>query len=193
VDDGAYNPAEAGGPLRQGELLSTVEQYVVHLAEASSHSPVGVERVTHPFAVILTQDCDLAQDFNVRSATSNPDRRPLIPGVLMCEVDLARNLKGDPARIAPGSDIWKRIIQNKDERFQYLRGLEASRDALGTGAEPLLVDFKRSFIVETAMLYEQLKKATRRRAVLTSPYREQLSYRHACYIARVALPRDHHV
>jgi hypothetical protein len=144
----------------------------------------------HPFAIVLAQDCDLAQDFMGRRGEVKP--KLLVPNILMCEVDLAENLKGDAERIARGSDIWKRVEQNQDDRFQFLREVAPDTDALGEGVGPLLVDFKRTFTLPTDGLYEQLLRVAKRRSVLTSPYREHLSSRHAHFISRVALPLDHH-
>jgi hypothetical protein len=192
VDGPTYIPAVSGGPLRQGEVLSSVEQYDVQVSSEGDEGPVSARRRMHPFSVVLTQDCDLAQDFKGRTSGSPSDTRLLIPNILMCEVDLAENLKVDRDRIALGSDIWKRVVQNQDCRFQYLREITAEFDALGEGIKALLIDFKHTFSLQTEMLYEQLHRAARRRAVLMSPYREQLSFRHAHFISRVALPRDHH-
>lgn len=192
MDGSTYALPVFAGPLRQGEILSSVEQFVVHINTQDPEGPVGVRIKRHPFAVVLAQDCDLAQDFKGRSGDSAPEPKLIIPNILLCEVDLAENLKAG-GTIAPGSDIWKRIVQNKDERFQYLRGVSTDVDALGIGIQPLLVDFKRTFTVSTELLYEQLQKATKRRTVLTSPYLEHLSARYASFISRVALPYDHHL
>lgn len=185
-----YIPAESDGPLRQGELLSCVEQYIVKVCGQAPDGPVDAIRKMHPFAIVLGQDCDLAQDFAGRN--NELQTKLQVPNVLMCEVDLAENLKRDSDRIARGSDIWKRVVQNKDDRFQYLREVTSTVDAMNEGIPALLIDFKRTFTLPTDVLYEQLKRITKRRTVLASPYREHLSFRYAHFIARVALPIDHH-
>lgn len=186
----SYIPAVSGGPLRQGEILSSLEQYLARAADSAGMAPVDLRLKTHPFAVVLTQDCDLAQDFAGRQGAAQ--NKLLVPNILMCEMDFAEDLKGDADRIARGSDIWKRIVHNKDERFHYLREVTRDADASGEGVAPLLVDFKRSFTLPTEGLYEQLSRNAKRRAILTCPYREHLASRHAFFISRVALPVDHH-
>ncbi len=190
VDGPTYDASIAGSPLRQGEILSSVEQYIVRASTQGADHPVDAKRKLHPFAVVLAQDCDLAQDFAGRQ--NEIQVRLLIPNIMMCELDLAESLKGDTDRIAKGPDIWKRIIQNKDDRFQYLRAIAPEFDALAQGIAALLADFKRTFTLPTDGLHEQLQRVTKRRAVLMSPYREHLSFRHAHFISRVALPLDHH-
>lgn len=191
MDGPTYLPASAVGALRQGEILSSVEQHIV-VIELDGAAPPELRKKTHPLAIVLSQDCDLEQDFKGRSGDA-PLLRLLMPNILICEVDVATNLQGDPQRIAPGGDIWKRIIQNKDERYQYLREIRPGADAEGIGTAPLLIDFKRTFTLPSDGLYAQINRTAKRRTVLASPYREHLSWRHACFIARVALPLDHHV
>jgi hypothetical protein len=96
-------------------------------------------------------------------------------------------------KIAAGSDIWKRIIHNKDDRFQHLRQIPPESDLAAIGIAALIVDFKRIFTLPTEILYGQLQRSAKRRAVLTSPYLEHLSGRCAHFLSRVALPVDHHV
>lgn len=190
MDGETYIRANSGGPLRQGEILSSIEQYIAQVSGRGAGYPVDVKLKLHPFAVVLTQGCDLAQDFAGRE--DEAQGRLLIPNVVLCEVDLAQNLKGDSERIAPGSETWKRVTQNQVDRFQYLREIMSADDALNEGIPALLVDFKRIFTLPTDGLYEQLLRVAKRRTVLASPYREHLSSRHAHFISRVALPKDHH-
>ncbi len=182
-----YTLADQTGPIRQGEIISHVDLYIVQLSDREGE-PVTVRRESQPYSIVMTQDCDLAQDFNIRS-TDNPAAAKLMHNILLCAVDTAENLK---ATVPVGSDIWKRIIQNKDDRYQYLREIAIDFDSVGVGIPTLLIDFKRAFTIPTAMLYEQLRRQARRRAVLTSPYLEHLSSRFAYFVSRVALPRDHH-
>lgn len=190
-DEPTYRSPVSVGPLRQGEILSSVDQHVIQLSEQVVEASVTFRVKSHPFAVVLSQDCDLAQDFSGRASGLSSAVRQLIDDVLLCAVDLADNMKTGGS-IATGSDIWKRIVQNKDDRFQYLRAVAADNDSQGAGIPPLLIDFKRAFTIPTEVLYGLLGKTIKRRTVLTSPYLEHLSSRYAYFISGVALPRDHH-
>lgn len=91
-----------------------------------------------------------------------------------------------------GKDIKKRIYQNKDERYQYLRAIEPAQDVLKEGLQSMILDFKRYFTLATDDLYYQLETTAKRRAVLNSPYLEHLTTRFFNFQARVALSEDHY-
>ncbi|HKF47860.1 MAG TPA: hypothetical protein VKB38_10930 [Terracidiphilus sp.] len=189
MDGQPYSRSVPGNQLRQGEIISSVAQYMVSVNYNDQAQPSDVRSRIHPYVIVLSQDCDLAQDFSCRQSSNTSNA---LQNILLCEVDLASNIKGDRTRI-PGSDIWKRIHQNQDSRFQFLRAVVAEHDTGGAGIPEMLVDFRRAFTLPTADLYEQAKWSAKRRAVLKSPYVEHLSTRFGFFLSRVALPLDHHV
>jgi hypothetical protein len=174
-------------PLRQGEILSDLVQ--VHLKLDSLRGEGTPEHAlkVHPLTVVLSQDCDLEQDFKARAATVAADKT--IPNILFCEVITAERLR-DSGGV--NSTIWARIRTNKDERYQFLQKVEAADDALGQGLPELGIDFKRYFTVPADEVYWRVQIGeAKRRCVLVSPYLEHLSSRFASYLSRVALPQDH--
>jgi hypothetical protein len=179
-----YMPSVAGEALSCCEILSGVMQH--RKSFQSLHAPEPeLETITHPQCIVISQDCDLEQDFKVRQ--NNPEASPL-PNVLLCQVSFADDLRGN---VAPGKDIWKRIIQNKDERYQFLRAVPALQDAANEGLDDLGIDLRRYFSVPTDELYEQFNLGARRRCRLLSPFKEHLMDRLGYFVARVALPYDH--
>ncbi len=83
---------------------------------------------------------------------------------------------------------------NKDERFQYIRAVDASCDAVREGTPGLVLDFKRYFSIPTDEVLRRLELGElKRRAYLEPPYREHLATRFCYYHFRVALPEDHFV
>jgi len=184
--------------LCQGEIISDLER--IRLApeclEREHLSPIDLIRVPHPLAIIMSQDCDLEQDFRVRQAENFPllstDRPPsdkLIPNVLFCNVVTAAQLYQPPAI---NSRIWERIKINKDERYHFLQSIEGGCDGQQIGLPELTIDFKRFFTMPTEEVYQRLRMAgTKRRACLNSPYLEHLSSRFSFYLGRVGLPEDH--
>lgn len=96
-------------------------------------------------------------------------------------------------RGAPGinSAIWRRIEQNKDERYQFLKRITPEQDTLGEGLPELGIDFKRYFTIPTDEVYVRLSAGVQRRCRLVSPYLEHLSTRFWYFQARVALPAEH--
>jgi hypothetical protein len=178
-------------PLRQCEILSHVVSVRVRPDSLGSEEP-AYENLVIGLAVILTQDCDLEQDHQVRFVTPKPASDKLLPAVLMAEVYTAQDVF---ARIAEGNrKQWERlnIAGNKNERFHFLQPVRPGCDWLYEGLPELTIDFKRYFTVPTAELYRRIElNQVRRRCVLLSPYLEHLSSRFAYFLSRVALPLDH--
>jgi hypothetical protein len=146
-----------------------------------------VDPKLHPFAIVLTQDCDLEQDFRARSANNRPDK--LVPNILFCEA-----IEADRFRGTEGIDrrILDRIRINKDERYQFLQTAAAHEDALREGLPELGIDFKRYFTIPTDEVYRRIELGeAQRRCILSSPYLEHFSSRFAYFLSRIALPSDH--
>lgn len=179
-----YFPSSSGA-LRQGEILSDLVQASLRFDTIWQDQPV-VKTMEHPLAIVVTQDCDLEQDFKARTGQNATDK--LIPSVLFCQMTTAEGLRGQQGIT---SEIWKRIRNNKDERYHFLQKVEATHDALNKGLSELGVDFKRYFTIPTDEVYERLVSEAKRRCRLVSPYLEHFSTRFAYYQFRVALPSDH--
>lgn len=188
-DEGRFYAPSRSGALRQCELVSSLVEVRAASTSGQQDNPT-VDLVTHPFALVLSQDCDLEIDFLARNhpeSLSTPKEK-LLPGVLFCELVAASELKG---RLSDGQ-IWRQIRENKNERYAYLRSGPPELDALKEGFPDLGMDFKRYFTVPTNVVYEQLSNKAARRACLESPYLEHLSTRFANYLSRIALPEEHH-
>lgn len=193
-----YESSEEG-PLRQGEILSGV---VVTILRRDIENVMNQEAllVTFPYSIVVTQDCDLEQDYLARYSDSASKHR-LMSSILFCEVELADLVRHGSDELpedkkARASNInskaWKIISQNKDERFHYLTGFTESEDKLSKGSPHLAIEFKRYFTVPTEEIYYQIStKKAARRCRLKSPYLEHFSSRFNYYHSRVALPRDH--
>ena len=181
-------------PLRQSEILTVILQKRQSLQSFGTEKPV-LEEIRHPYAIVITQDCDLEQDFRARKAASAETTTEksmsdkLIPNVLLLEAISVIELLGKVS----GKDIRKRIGNNKDERYQVLQKVEPTDDAEGVGVPALGVDFKRMFTVPTDELYLQLGSNAKRRSYLASPYLEHLAKRFADFQGRVALPEEHKI
>jgi hypothetical protein len=180
-----YLASETAGALWCCEILSKVVQRRQSLPSLREAEP-ELETIVHPFCIIVSQDCDLEQDFVLRQK----DRLAVsaLPNVLACEVSTSAELKG---AVPAGKDIWKRIVQNKDERYQFLRAVPVAYDAAGEGLPELGIDFRRYFTVPCDELYEQFNLGAQRRCRLASPYKEHFMSRFGHFMARVGLPSEH--
>lgn len=179
---------DANSPLRHGEIVSNLIQIHLDIACLGGSEPLVNPRV-HPFALVLSQDCDLEQDFKARRGDAKPDK--MLPGVLFCEVFTAQYVR----TIGPDvitSKIWDLIKINKNERYQFLQCVEASDDRSDEGLQELCIDFKRYFTIPTDEVYRRIElNEAKRRCFLVSPYLEHLSSRFAHFLCRVSLPHDH--
>lgn len=175
-----YATAGLDRELRQGEIITGLSQY----APDFTSGELEIVTTEHPYSVVLSQDCDLLWDFEAREK-GDP---PLLNGVLLYEL-WAGSEKS--ARL-PGSDVWKRIKQNKDDRYHFLEAVPAALDLPGLGLPELVVDFKRYFTLAPGEIYRQVSAGeTLRRCRLQMPYREHLQCRAGFYFQRVMLPVDH--
>ncbi len=88
--------------------------------------------------------------------------------------------------------MWKRVRNNKDERYHFLERAPADCDAQGEGIQELGIDFKRYFTLPTDEVYRWIEMGViKRRSTLRTPYAEHLSSRFAYFLSRIALPHDH--
>jgi len=178
----AYTASESGA-LRQGELITGLAVYV--------RKREGFVEVRHPFAIVISQDCDL--DWDYQKIRSDPPGDTTgtgtkeVPHVLFAEAVTAKDAKATVRT----SEFWKRVKQNKDERYQFLQSVTPEQDAEAEGLPELVLDFKRYFTIPTAVVYQQINKSAKRRSRLVSPYLEHLCLRFSYFQIRVALPLDH--
>ena len=189
-----YISSRALGPLRQSEILSNVHQHRITLESLNNPDGVEVDPIDHELSIIISQDCDLEQDFRrreeLRANGGVLDRfdTKLLPSILLCEVSAEAAIN---AAVRGQRDSRQQFRQNKLERYQFLRAVEAMDDALGIGLEAMGIDFKRYFTVPTAELYAQLEGQCRRRCSLAPQYLEHLSIRFTNHLSRVGLPKNH--
>lgn len=191
----AYASCTDAVRLYQGEILSNViERSATFIGPAAD--AFGMDELVHPYAVIVTQDCDLEQDARGRATapSQNPAEEKKRQNSMSRFVTLVVASEFEKSADAfAGSDVRKRAKQNKDERFQFLAPVPVADDKGGLGIPALVLDFKRVFAYRLDELLKAIERdETKRRARLVSPYAEHLSDRFAYFVQRIGLPRDHH-
>lgn len=174
-----YTRTEMSRELRQAEIISGVIQYV--------YDPVAeeIEPLTYQYVVIISQDCDLLQDFNATEDGRGGD----LNGVIVYGAIEAGALLAE----AGGRDIRKRIMLNKDERYHLLQRVELENDLENAGIPSLIIDFRKLFTLSPKEIYRQCSEGgnAKRRTRLETPYKEHLQSRAAFYLARIGLPEQH--
>ena len=203
-----YAPVPPGDRLHQGEIIAGLVR-VRQVLDSIGSDNFRVEELTFPFVVVLTQDCELSQDAMARNievqALNEPSllnneefrkkhvnvKKYKVSNILFCEAAATNDLK---AIVPPGKDIWKRIIQNKDERYQCLEATPADRDSATQGIPSLGCDFKRFFTIPADEVYKRIElKQIPRRTHLITPYAEHLLHRFCNFQCRIPLPENHEV
>lgn len=172
----AFVASAPGNELRQGEILSGITRFDFN-SDSSAAQPFLIG-----FCITINQDCDLLQDFN--------DRKNGGQGIL-AHVLLAEAQRGASLKTKTAGDIWRRISQNQDVRYQTFSAVPKDDDADGVGIECLVVDFKTIFSMPAEELYRQLDGAAQRRSCLADLYRENFQSRVTSYLSRVMLPEPH--
>lgn len=178
----------SGIALRQGDVVASIRTFA--LADLTNPlQPQGKIR-EYGFTLVVTQDCDLDQDYKARfqtdqGVTVSPDK--LLFGVLACGAYPEDTLKAGTHRAQAkrfSREEWKAVKQNRDPRYQFL-GYVPTADAV------LVADFKDFFMVPCDFLYRELQsQAIRRIAEMDTPYREHTMQRFCWYMMRVGLPTD---
>jgi hypothetical protein len=187
-----YEPSPSDGPLRQAEVLKdVVEPRVLSSAEGS----VQFVQMPHPLSVVMSQDCDLEQDYNLRFPLGETPRTPedvdreanALQTVILCDAYETENMEEYfPAKL---SKAERRLVAgNRNERYHCLG------EATCPGGEvmaPVMLDLRTPYAVPAAILYEQLADTdagATRLGVVPVIYSHDLMQRFFSYQARVALP-----
>lgn len=184
-----YLPSPSEGPLRQGEIISGLVQARLAIHSVESGTPPLVELVTHPFAVIVSQDCDLEQDYKARNGLHDVKPDKILPSVLFCEVTTAEDICNTGG--VTGHKDRSLFSKNKLERYQYLQKIDPTEDGCREGLPELGIDFKKYFTIPADEVYKRITTTAKRRCFMKSPYLEHLSSRFCYFQMRIALPEEH--
>ena len=175
------------GRLNQGDILRNVE-YIEYVVE--KNGKIEVSKIVFPLVIVLTQDCDLAQDYKFRwskTKTSTQDKWLLsvlvapiynLEHIFTGEHLSSLNMQMNP--ISRKKSPGKNLVQNETPRYHYLE-FEDHIPIVNS-----VVDFKHYFSVNVS----QLKKHKHKNFVcqLADLYREDTSQRFSSYLARIGLP-----
>ena len=176
-----------GEALRQGDLIGSLRAYEVTRLEGEPAKPSGLLH-TYQHAIVLTQDCDLEQDFGARFSEAVREDK-LLQAVVLCgvhEYELVRAGTYRPGASRIRSDAAKIVRQNREPRYQYLGFVPQV-------GKCLVVDFKDFFALPCRLLYDELKSEGApacRLASINSPYKEHIAQRYAWYSSRIGLPKN---
>jgi hypothetical protein len=183
----ASNEKEA---LRQGEILTGIIQFVPIPAESSSDEKnIQFKSILHPYAIIITQDCDLDWDYTARQSGGKANK--LLNSVIFCEVYTAEDIRYDKNREMNSSE-WNLVKTNRHQQYHFFEKVPSDCDLTEKGLPELTVDFKKVFAIDAEYLYHQISsRIARRLTLLECRYLEHFSHRYHDYHGRVALPAQY--
>ena len=178
-----FRPSPTEGAFHQGEILSDIAEVVV-IPNSLGSSDLQFEEIMHPFGVILTQECDLDWDFKARMAGDSNSAK-ICPNALLCELFPEEVIR---PKLPRGSELWRRVKQNQEERYYAIPQAPAGADLEQAGLPLLIADFKQLFAIRTDELYARIAHGLKRRTVIQIPWVQDLSNRVGYYLQRVAIP-----
>lgn len=173
--------------LCQGDVLRDIEciEYAVE-----RHGNIEISKINFPLVVILTQDCDLAQDYTFRFAEKPKETQdkyllsvlvaPLYNvehvyrGEQLTEIDL--KMAPINRTKSPGENLRK----NETARYHYLEFPE------DIPVPNCVIDFKHYFAVNVSHLRDL--KETNFVCQIPELFREDMSQRFASFLSRIGLP-----
>jgi hypothetical protein len=182
-----YRASDKNVSLRQGEILTGVIQYRPIADKLSQHAQeIPFETILHPYAIVITQDCDLDWDYKARNSQESQLSK-LLNSVILCEITEAKEIRETADNM--NSKEWKLVESHRHERFYFFEIIPPESEVEKQGLPELTADFKKVFALDAATLYRQIELGmVRRRTILVSPYLEHFSKRYYSFHGRVALP-----
>ena len=176
------------GRIVQGDIIRDVE-HVEYVKE--QRGVIEVSKIVFPLSVVLTQDCDLEQDFKFRWSRENrpTNQDKYLLSVLVAPLYNVEHVYDGMHLSELGLQMM--TISKKKTPGEYLRNNERPRfhyiefDS-AVPIVPSVIDFKHYFSVNGVYL----KRLKRSNFVCRLPdlFREDLSLRFANYLARIGLP-----
>lgn len=145
-----------------------------------------LEVFNFPYIVVLTQDCDLEQDFDNRTKTQREDQDKCINSILICPAYLLATFRAgthlQEANIKMrriNSEQLSKIKSHQDTRYHYLHEDKQYQ------VPELVIDFKHYHTIPRESLYEMKGQYL---TTINEIFREHLSQRFANYFGRIGLP-----
>lgn len=169
----------------QGDIFRDVQ---VQIHSSGTDSELETVTLNLPYAVVLTQDCDLFWDHLKRSGAEDKNHDKWLQTVLIVPayhvnqfrngehlVDLGLKMESIASR-----DRWLKIQNQMDARYHYLNKCRIH------SVPELVIDFKHYYTISRDSLVQAINSDYL--TTLDELFREHLSHRFANYLSRIALP-----
>lgn len=169
----------------QGDILRDIE--VIDSYTKDAEGALEFDEITLPYIVVMTQDCDLDNDFKNRSET-NPDKHDkFLRTVLVCPAYIGVELK-DGTHL---DDLGLKMEKWDSKRFRQIRDQNNVRyhfldSDLKLQVPELVIDFKHYYAIPRDTLFRMYKEHYL--VTINQLFREFLSQRFSNYLSRIGLP-----
>lgn len=175
------------GRLRQGQVIRNLYEYIP-TGLPTADGPTVVTAVHHPLVVVLSPECDLVSDYELRNANPNGGFDLAQSSSFLEHIQCCKLFEEGEIRNAHGlnSRDWSFIKTNRHERYHAI--LPSALGRVDSDVR-LYLDFKRIFSVSTEYLYALLETGgLEMDAILEPPWIHQLVQRCYAFQARVCVP-----
>lgn len=180
------------GQIHQGDVFREID-YIEHANIIEGHVDISIIR--YPYVIVLSQECDLTQDFEERknSADKPQNNDKLLHGIIVIPMYNYEHFREGKHYTNLGYSMSmdyqnqnktpsKMLKQNNNPRYHYL-DFDSSIPIVDS-----VVDFKHFFTIDISSLYQSMEN--KYVCSLDALYRERLSQRFANYLSRIGLPPD---
>jgi len=178
-----YKNWKLAGRLVQGDIYQDLK----FVMGVKTESVLDIEDINLRYAVVMTQDCDLASHQRVADA-GKTQNRALLPSVLVCPAyPIEQFFQGEHIEGKKLGDFTddKRDRVKENERVKRYHFIEGDHSS---GLTDLVVDFKHFYTVSYDILLtsRELSYVT----TINELYRENLSQRFTQFLSRIGLPDE---
>lgn len=177
--------------ISQGDIIKNVD-YIENIKEEEGN--LSISLINFPYIIVLTQDCDLDEDFLFRKNSSSYHDKLLI-SVLVAPIynaeqvcrgehlnKIDRNMQKIDKESKKGKPTtrYKSLTENEIPRYHYLE-FPGNIDVVNS-----IIDFKHYFSVNIEYLENKKKEGFV--CQVSELYRERISQRFSSYLSRIGLP-----
>lgn len=175
--------------VAQGDIYRNVlAPYSATPVDGESGEELEIAEIEYIYAVVLSQECDLEQDFDNRENFQEKQDK-FLPSILFAPAYLAEDLREGIHLIKIelkmeriNSDRWKIVRENKNLRYHFLKKYP------NFGVPDLVVDFKHYFTISRDFFCRRVLNDQHYVASLACLFREDFSNRFSHYLSRIGLP-----
>lgn len=195
--------------VSQGDIYRNIE-YIESINESEDEDGgiIEISKIIFPYVIVLTQDCDLSQDFTFRNESESTNEE-------LC--NLAQEIKSQDKSEGPDDKLMLSVLvaplynvedfylgthlEKLDKKMTPINKKKSPGNNLRNNSNPRyhylefpgdvplvnsVIDFKHYFSIDVGYLYEA--EESEFICKVSELYREDISHRFASFLSRIGLP-----